>query len=334
MNTMLELFRAAGYEDFRSMELFKGYKPKHNIEVETLDLATSKPIYKRVNALFYKGLSTDGYIVKIKGRNSFRVTPSHRFYSSLLGDYATAESLAPAFIAVDRSGNNVEVRLERSAEPFEVLDIEVADISAYLSESILSHNSFGATAKVFANGLKFINPILARHDCSMVVINQERDSMSLFGADFTTTGGRAIKYYASWRGRVTRIDDILDKGSLVGIVSKVRATKNKIGINKREAELKLKFASGFDSEEEYIKFVIDLGIVTQRGAWFYQEDWEYKGSGRASLVEFLRSKPELFESVKNTVNAQLCGETTIDRENALKATDEEYDPEEETPPED
>lgn len=194
--------------------------------------------------------------------------------------------------------------------------------------------NFGATAKVFANGLKFINPILARHDCSMVVINQERDSMSLFGADFTTTGGRAIKYYASWRGRVTRIDDILDKGSLVGIVSKVRATKNKIGINKREAELKLKFASGFDSEEEYIKFVIDLGIVTQKGAWFYQEDWEYKGSGRSSLVEFLRSKPELFESVKNTVNAQLCGETTIDRENALKATDEDYDPEEETPPED
>lgn len=195
--------------------------------------------------------------------------------------------------------------------------------------------NFGATAKVFANGLKFINPVLARNDCSMIVINQERDSIGvMWGPDFTTTGGRAIKYYASWRGRITRIEDILEKGSLLGIVSKVRATKNKIGVNKREAELRLKFASGFDSEEEYIKFVIDLGIVTQRGAWFFQEDWGYKGSGRASLVEFLRSRPELFESVKNTVNAQLCGETVIDRENALKSPEEEIDPEEETPPED
>lgn len=195
--------------------------------------------------------------------------------------------------------------------------------------------NFGATAKVFANGLKFINPILARHDCSMIVINQERDNIGvMYGPDFTTTGGRAIKYYASWRGRITRIDDILEKGSLVGIVPKVRATKNKIGINKREAELRLKFASGFDSEEEYLKFIIDLGIVTQRGAWFYQEEWGFKGSGRASLVEFLRSRPELFEMVKNTVNAKLCAETDIDRANALKAVEEEPDLEEDTPPED
>lgn len=178
-----------------------------------------------------------------------------------------------------------------------LLDIQVEGARNYYSNGILSHNC-------------------------------------MYGPDFTTTGGRAIKYYASWRGRITRIDDILEKGSLVGIVSKVRATKNKIGINKREAELRLKFASGFDSEEEYLKFIIDLGIVTQRGAWFYQEEWGFKGSGRASLVEFLRSRPELFEMVKNTVNAKLCAETDIDRANALKAVEEEPDLEEDTPPED
>lgn len=129
-----------------------------------------------------------------------------------------------------------------------------------------------------------------------------------------TTGGYAIKYYSSWRGRITRIDDIKDAGSMVGIISRVRNTKNKIGIPKRDAELELRFATGFDSENEYLKFIVDLGIVEKRGAWFYQEDWGFKGNGRDSILEFLKKSPELFTSVKNTVNAMLSGETILDTE--------------------
>lgn len=175
--------------------------------------------------------------------------------------------------------------------------------------------TFGGTAKVFANGLKYINPYLSKYDTSLIVINQERANIgAMYGPDFSTTGGYAIKYYSSWRGRITRIDDIKDKGSMVGIVSKVRNTKNKIGIPKREAELELRFASGFDSDNEYLKFIIDLGIVQQRGAWFYQEEWGFKGNGRDSIMNYLRANPDLFTSVKNSVNMMLCDETVLDKD--------------------
>jgi len=173
--------------------------------------------------------------------------------------------------------------------------------------------NFGGTAKVFANGLKFINPLLSRNEVSLVIINQERAHVgAMFGADFKVAGGYSIKYYASWRGRITRIDDIKEKGLTVGIVSKVRNTKNKMGIPKREAELRLKFTDGFDSEDEYIKFIVDLGLVKQGGAWFSNEEWGFKGQGRDSVLAFLKERPDLFEATKNTVNALLSGETILD----------------------
>ena len=186
--------------------------------------------------------------------------------------------------------------------------------------------SFGGTAKVFANGLKYINPYLARTDTSMIVINQERANVGgMYGPDFQTTGGYAIKYYSSWRGRITRVDWIKEKGVEVGIYSKVRNTKNKIGIPRRVAELQLKFAEGFDSNGEYVKFLIDLGIIEQRGAWFYNEDWEMKVNGRDAVFSFLEEHPDIFEMAKNTVNAALSGATILDEEEAaIDSEEEEY----------
>ena len=168
-----------------------------------------------------------------------------------------------------------------------------------------------------------MNPLGAKNEISTILISQERASLSMFGADFKTTGGYAPKYYSSWRGRITRIGDLTEKGSLLGITSKVRCTKNKIGIPKREAELELYFETGFDSENEYLKFICDLGIVTRAGAWFTNEEWGFKGQGRDSVLAFLQADQDLFNAVKNTVNAMLSGETIIDQQNNLE--DEEED---------
>jgi len=188
--------------------------------------------------------------------------------------------------------------------------------------------TFGGTANIFASGLKYLNPYLSTFETSLIVINQERANIgSMYGPDFTTTGGYAIKYYSSWRGRITRVDDIKEKGITVGIISKVRNIKNKIGVPKREAELELRFASGFDSDSEYLKFIIDLGIVEQRGAWFYQEEWGFKGNGRDSVLAFLKENPDLFNTVKNSVNMMLCEESSLDANNDAQYNREyvEYD---------
>lgn len=189
---------------------------------------------------------------------------------------------------------------------------------------------FGGTAKLFAGGLKYLNPRLSNTNTSMIVINQERANTGvMYGPDFKTTGGYAIKYYASWRGRITRVDDIKDKGITTGIISKVRNVKNKIGIPKREALLELRFADGFDSDNEYTQFLVDLGIVEKRGAWFYQEEWDFKGQGRDSIMVFLKERPELFRAAKEKVNQLLTQETILD-ENNEPDDDEDDGP----PPED
>jgi len=182
--------------------------------------------------------------------------------------------------------------------------------------------SFGGTASVFALGLKSINPLLSKYETSMIMINQERANMSMFGADFQTTGGYAPKYYSSWRARITRIDTIKTKGIASGIVNKVRNIKNKIGIPFREAELHLDFDEGFNSDFEYLTFLVDLGIVEKRGAWYYQEEWDFKGQGKDSIKEFLDENPKIFEQVKNTVNVMLSGATVLDDDNVEPGEEE------------
>ena len=176
--------------------------------------------------------------------------------------------------------------------------------------------TYGAQALMYSNGLRYINPYLDKHKASLIMVNQERANITtmLYAPTEKTAGGYAVKFYASWRGRITRADDIKEKGITTGIVSRVRNTKNKMGIPKRTAELQLYFNGGFDSQSEYIAFLVDLGIVKQGGAWFSQDEWGMKVQGRNGVEEFLLARPELFESVKKQVNEMMAGTTELDRE--------------------
>lgn len=141
------------------------------------------------------------------------------------------------------------------------------------------------------------------------------------------TGGRALKFYASTRNRVTKIDTIEKNGETAGIKLKIRNYKNKTGIMFREAELTLYFDSGFDSDAEYMDFFIKLGIVKQAGAWFSyfknKDDAEptFKCAGRDKLQAWFDEHKDEFIACKNKVNELLSKET------------EELDSERSAPPE-
>lgn len=211
-----------------------------------------------------------------------------------------------------------------------IIDSVAATSSAEQVNDAFKAN-FGATAKVYSNGLKFINPYLARYGTSLILINQERANVGvIYGPTTTTPGGYAVKYYSSWRGRITRVDYIKDKGIITGIVCAVKNKKNKgLGVPFREAELRLSFADGFDSDGEYMQFIVNLGLVNQGGAWFSNEEWGMKVQGRDGVLEFLRARPELFEEVKKKINDLLCKETVLDAENEISVDDEDDIPPEE-----
>jgi recombination protein RecA len=205
-----------------------------------------------------------------------------------------------------------------------ILDSAAAMPSANAVDDAFKAN-FGATAAVFSNGLRYLNPYLARTGTSLIIINQERAVVgNTHGPTEKTTGGYAIKFYSSWRGRITRCDEIVEKGSVVGIVSRVRNHKNKMGNPKRVAELSLKFASGFDADAEYLQFIVSLGIVKQGGAWFSNEDWGMKVKGGIAMKQFFDENPEIFKTAKALVDKAMLEETEIDRaiaeENASTTT--------------
>ena len=219
-----------------------------------------------------------------------------------------------------------KVLLENGFEIMKEL-VSTGEISLVIIDSISSMSTksqneamfkatFGGQAALMSNGLRGINPFLYKHNCSLIMVSQERQSMSLYGVDYKATSGTAVKYYASWIGRVTRTEDIVDKDKgLAGIKMKCRCLKSKLGAGlKREAILTLYFDRGIDSEDEYLDYLKTLGIIEQKGAWFYNEEWGMRAQGKNGVAEFLHSNPELYEKVKQQVNDMICGHTNLDNQ--------------------
>jgi len=187
--------------------------------------------------------------------------------------------------------------------------------------------NFGGSAKLMSEALRKFNPLLEKYKTSMFMISQERDAVGeMYGPGYKVTGGRAIKFYASNRSRVQRIDYIKDKGIITGIQMRVKNEKNKAGIPYREAELTLDFEKGFNTKNEYLDFVISLGICEQKGAWFYMPEYGMeKAQGRDGVQDWLDHHEDVYEKIKLIVNEKLTGETILDENKDPVAEDEEGD---------
>ena len=207
--------------------------------------------------------------------------------------------------------NNFYIIKPDSAEDCFVLD-SIGAVSAKSLNEDPNKATFGAVAKALSSGLKYILPTLDRNKCSLIMINQERASMEMYGPGYTLPGGTAIKYYSSWTGRLTKKEDIKDKNEIKGIIMRVKNTKNKIANPFREALIKLYFDNGIDSEDEYLDYLVSLGLVVQKGAWFSNEEWGMKVSGKNGMAQFLKERPELFEEVKKQVNDIILGRNVLD----------------------
>lgn len=186
--------------------------------------------------------------------------------------------------------------------------------------------SFGGTAGVLASGLRMLNPFLAKYDCSLILINQERAQIGGYSPvpnATTTSGGFARKYFASWRGRITRIDTYKEKGTgaVTGIRMKIRNVKSKLGVPNREAEIDLDFKKGIDSEKEYDGFIVDL-LCEKRGSWYDNAEWGLHAHGSAGVVTFLHEHPEIYEQAKKDVLKLICGETVRDANNRTGSEEE------------
>lgn len=327
ISTMAKLFEAAGYKDYKKMEIDKAYPPKNKLAIASYE--GDHKVMKEVLNLFYKGEAKSGYKVFADNGSVFIATKNHMLYNA---DTMKFESLEEIYknhngevLCLDENGLDVKAHVEAIRETFSVLDVEVADTHAYFSASLLSHNSFGSGALALSRVLRRENILCSKYQTPLIEISQERANMNIMSHAIVTTGGTAAPYYASTRNRVKKIDSITDKNGVeCGIVMEVRNYKNKTSIPWRKVNIRLLFDGGLDVDSEYEDFFYLLNILKTSGAWVYYEPLQLKWNGKAKVHEYFQSDEgkELYEKLKKEVMAKLTVSNELDKDN-VKPSDED-----------
>ena len=159
----------------------------------------------------------------------------------------------------------------------------------------------GAQARLMSQALRKLTGAIHKSDCVVIFINQIRMKIGvMFGSPKTTSGGNALKFYASVRLEVTRIGAIKKGEEVLGNRTKVKVTKNKLAPPFRIVEFDIMYGKGVSREAELIDLGVISGIVRKSGSWYSQGE-QRMGQGKDNACEFLRENPELADEVRQHV---------------------------------
>jgi len=159
----------------------------------------------------------------------------------------------------------------------------------------------GLQARLMSQALRKLTGIMSKSNCTVVFINQLREKIGvMFGNPETTTGGRALKFYASIRLDVRRIDSLKQNGEVVGNRVRVKVVKNKIAPPFKEAEFDIMFGKGISKEGDILDLAAEENIVEKSGAW-YAYKGERIGQGRENTKLYLQENPAVCLEIENQV---------------------------------
>jgi recombination protein RecA len=165
----------------------------------------------------------------------------------------------------------------------------------------MGDNHVGQHARLMSQALRKLTGIMNKTGCTVVFINQLREKIGvMFGNPETTTGGRALKFYASVRLDVRRIETLKTGGEMVGNRARVKVVKNKVAPPFKEAEFDIMFGQGISKEGDILDLAAESGIVIKSGSW-YAYDGEKIGQGRENAKKFFRENPAIMEEVEAKV---------------------------------
>ena len=161
----------------------------------------------------------------------------------------------------------------------------------------------GLQARLMSQALRKLTPVISKSNCVVIFINQLREKVGImFGNPETTTGGRALKFYASVRMDVRRIETLKQGGEMIGNRTRVKIVKNKIAPPFKEAEFDIMFGKGISKEGDILDLAVNLGLVNKSGAWF-SCNGDKIGQGRENAKIYLTEHPELMESLDKQIRA-------------------------------
>ena len=190
------------------------------------------------------------------------------------------------------------------------IDISVIDSVAALTprseiEGEMGDSKMGLHARLMSQALRKLTSTISKTGCCCIFINQLREKIGvMFGNPETTTGGNALKFYASVRLDIRRISQIKEGDNAVGNRVRVKVVKNKVSPPFRQAEFDLLYGQGISKVGEIIDLGVDLNIVKKSGSWFSYNDTKL-GQGRDAVKQLLADNPELSDELEQRVREAL-----------------------------
>ena len=161
----------------------------------------------------------------------------------------------------------------------------------------------GLQARLMSQALRKLAGAISKSKSVIIFINQLREKVGvMFGNPETTAGGRALKYYASVRMDIRRIESIKQDGEVVGNRTRVKVVKNKVAPPFREAEFDIVYGKGISKEGNILDIAVNLDIVEKSGSWF-SYNGERIGQGRENVKKYLADNPEIAKEIEEKIRA-------------------------------
>jgi recombination protein RecA len=189
-----------------------------------------------------------------------------------------------------------------------VIDSVAALVPKAEIEGEMGDSKMGLQARLMSQALRKLTGTIAKTGCCCIFINQLREKIGvMFGNPETTTGGNALKFYASVRLDIRRTSQIKDSDEVSGNRVKVKIVKNKVAPPFRIAEFDIMFGQGISKVGEIIDLGVDFNIVKKAGSWFSYGDTKL-GQGRDAVKQLLLDNPELADEIEAKIRAEVTGE--------------------------
>jgi recombination protein RecA len=199
----------------------------------------------------------------------------------------------------------VEVLVRSGGVDVVVVDSVAALVPRAEIDGEMGEAQMGLQARLMSQALRKLTGIVSKSKTCLIFINQLREKIGvMFGNPETTTGGRALKFYASVRVDIRRIGAIKDGDQVVGGRTRVKIVKNKVAPPFREAEFDVMYGEGISREGDLLDLAVEKKIVEKSGTWFAYAG-ERLGQGRENAKQFLRDNPDTFRAIEDRVRREL-----------------------------
>src|SRR5438094_439458 len=199
----------------------------------------------------------------------------------------------------------VEVLIRSGGVDVVVVDSVAALVPRAEIEGEMGDAQMGLQARLMSQALRKLTGVVSKSKTCLIFINQLREKIGvMFGNPETTTGGRALKFYASVRVDISRIASIKDGDVVVGGRTRVKVVKNKVAPPFREAEFDVMYGEGVSRYGDLIDIGVDKRIIEKSGAWFAYGG-ERLGQGRENAKQFLKENPDIAKTIEDRVRREL-----------------------------